>query len=449
MTDHAAQVEARRRAVPHGPSVSTDPRPLLIRQIELSSAGPAVLMPHRQAGARYEAVQLLVRLHRRPLGIVNVPLSEHETDESQLNAYVWEQLGSRILEHLAADALPLPATLPLDARHRTAEAPCRHEVLLHSGNRVAVTVVVPTCDRATTLLPCLATILASSYAPLEVVVVENRPDRSRTAEALAAVYPGDERLRYIEEPRPGTSRARNRGLDAARGDVVAFVDDDVLVDRHWLAHLALAFAANPEASCVTGLILPVELKTPAQLWLEQFGGFSKGFSPLVFDRTRRLIDPLFPYTAGRFGSGANMALRTDVAREIGGFDIALGGGTPTTGGEDIDVFVRLMQYDRTLVYEPSAILWHRHPASVPELRNQLLHYGRGVGAVLTKQLVVGPRRGDFLSRIPAGVRYLFDPGSAKNARRQADYPRQLAVLELLGMVTGPAAYLSSRSRTRR
>ena len=421
--------------------------PVLVRQLELTAGSTHVAVPQRLGGLQYRSLQLLVRLHRQPLGMISTGLPSGGLDSAQLSAMIWEHFGDDIAEHMRADGMPRPSGLPLDGRFATRLAPCRHEARRESGGLADVSVVVPTCNRTRTLIPCLQTILASSSPPREVIVVENRPASSQTAAALEAAFPGEARIRYLEEPKPGTSRARNRGLANARGAIVAFVDDDVLVDRHWLAHLALAFVEQPLASCVTGLILPLELETPAQLWLEQYGGFAKGYRRVVFDHTRRTVDPLFPYTAGRFGSGANMALRTRVARDIGGFDVALGGGTSASGGEDLDVFLRLMLRGHTLVYEPSALLWHRHHTSVPELRYQLLHYGRGLGALLAKQLA-GTQRRDFLGRVPVGLRYLLDPASPKNARRQNDYPRQLALLELVGLLTGPSAYFVSRRASR-
>jgi hypothetical protein len=72
--------------------------------------------------------------------------------------------------------------------------------------------------------------------------------------------------------------AHNRGLTKARGEIVAFTNDDVVVDSLWLVELARAFEFADDVACVTGLILPMELETPAQFWLENSIRYNKGYA---------------------------------------------------------------------------------------------------------------------------------------------------------------------------
>ena len=170
---------------------------------------------------------------------------------------------------------------------------------------------------------CLYALLDLEYPRYDIVVVDNDPDTADSAEMIAHHFP--ESVRYVREDRRGLASAHNRGLAEVRGEIVAFVDDDVVVDRHWLTGIAEGFAADSGVGCVTGLILPAQLDTPAQLLLERHGGFDKGFGLQIFDTDdHRPGDPLFPFTAGRFGSGANMAFDTEVLRRLGGFDPAMG-----------------------------------------------------------------------------------------------------------------------------
>jgi GT2 family glycosyltransferase len=306
-----------------------------------------------------------------------------------------------------------------------------------------VTVVVTTCANPGPLERCLEAVLACDPAPDEVVVVENRPGTGVTAALLAERF-ASRGVLLVEEPRRGLSWARNAGLFAAEGEVVAFTDDDVVVDPGWVRHLTGGFDRNEDVACVTGLILPLRLDTEAQLLLEQFAGFSKGFRTREWRLSSRAeYGPLFPYTCGEFGSGANTAVLAAAARALGGFDVRLGAGTAAWGGEELDLYVRLLHAGHALVYEPAALLWHDHPDHLERLRSEAFHYGIGLTAMLTKHLLTSPERLDMLHRIPGAVRHIADPGSRKNANKQEGYPTGLNTIERVGMLLGPAAYARS------
>ena len=224
-----------------------------------------------------------------------------------------------------------------------------------------------------------------------------------------------------------------------------FVDDDVLVDRLWLRSLVLGFQAAPGVACVTGMILPAELETPSQVWIEEFGGFDKGFERKIFDLGEYAPpDPLFPYSVGKFGSGASAAFDPTVLRAIGGFDTALGPATPALGGEDLDAFLQIILAGHRLVYEPRSLVRHHHRREYADLRRTVRGYGVGLAAVLTKALMNPKTRSDVLRRAPRGVAYFLNPSSPKNMRKTPTFPRQLTLFEMTGALVGPLAYLRSR-----
>ena len=108
--------------------------------------------------------------------------------------------------------------------------------------------------------------------------------------------------------------------------------DDAVAHLTWLRALADVFVRHPGVACVTGLVLPGELATPEHVWFEQFGGHSKGrgFRPDTFSpATAHIQSPLYPLPP--FGTGANMTFRPGVIEKIGGWDTALGAGTPAMG----------------------------------------------------------------------------------------------------------------------
>jgi GT2 family glycosyltransferase len=182
------------------------------------------------------------------------------------------------------------------------------------GDEIAV--VVATRDRTEQLARCLQSLRALDPAPAQIVVVDNCPRGHETADLLTRLRRDDARFEYVREDRPGLARAHNRALETVRTPYVAFTDDDVVVDRAWLGRLRAGFGRDPAVACVTGMIRPLAIETPAQAWMEHYAGFAKGTEPRLFDATRAASEPLFPYAAGSFGSGANMAFRTDVLRAI-------------------------------------------------------------------------------------------------------------------------------------
>lgn len=382
------------------------PRPQRVLEVHLDEPLPAV------EARGYASACVLVRRRRRPLGVMELDLTGGTVGPEELARQLRAQLGPALD---TPDAAPsAPAATPL------------------------VSVVVATRERPQLLEACLGSLLAGSYEECEVLVVDNAPQGAATQRVVEEHAGRDPRVRRLVEPRAGAGTARNRGLADAAGEIVAFVDDDVIVDRDWLAATVSGFQLVPDVGCVTALIMPVELETPAQLWLEEFGGFGKGFERRVFDLGEyRLPDRLYPYSAGIFGSGASMAFATGLLRDLGGFDPRL-----ATAGEDLDLFLKVLFADRRIVYEPAALVWHRHPRDYEALRRTMFNYGAGLSGLMTKWSLSRPATAAAIAaRIPAAARFALDPRSRKNARKRPDYPSELGRRELTGLVLGPALYL--------
>jgi len=312
-----------------------------------------------------------------------------------------------------------------------------------------VTVIIATRDRTEKLRRCLQSISRLVYPRFDVVVVDNAPSSDETRRMLAEEYGDEPRIRYERENVPGLARAHNRGTTVAEGSILAFTDDDVVVDERWLSHLVAPFD-DPTVGCVTGRIDPMAIDTRAQRWLEDYAGFSKGVERRTFDLNgHRPDDALFPYTAGKFGSGANMAFRAEALEAIGGFDPALGAGSGAYGGDDLAAFFDIVTLGYRLVYEPAALVHHEHVSDEAALRRVMFGYGAGLTAYLTKTVIDRPSRIlDLVGKVPRGLWYGLSSRSARNDRRAADHPRSLRSRELLGMLVGPWAYVRSRRQAR-
>jgi glycosyltransferase involved in cell wall biosynthesis len=256
----------------------------------------------------------------------------------------------------------------------------------------------PECvERLLRSLGAQATALPEGSAGLEILLVDNAPLDERTRK-LAAQW---SEVRYVREPRPGLNFARNRALQEARGEILAFLDDDVIADRHWMAGFANAWTDNRDAAAFTGQILPMELETEAQVLFEKRGGFRRGFDRVRYGPVQP-DDGLYPGAAGIVGTGANMAFRTDVLRRMGGFDDALDTGAPVPGGGDLDILYRIIRAEYTLVYEPRFLVFHQHRRDMAALRRQYRRsWGLGFMCYLSKCLKTDPERRMRLIRLIA------------------------------------------------
>ncbi|MBJ7337655.1 glycosyltransferase [Mycolicibacterium sp.] len=428
----------------HAVDVSDLPIPRV--EIELASADDELL----PVGGWQDAsrVMALVRLHGHPLGVLFLDGRLGPSRRAHA-AGIWTALQHRVNAHLADDGYPVAQHLDDLVVSRKPEPPAcerRRDAVLSRPPRISV--VVATRDRPESLRACLKSLLDTTYGNFEIVVVDNDPTNDDTADMLAAEF---DSVRYVREYRRGLASAHNCGLDVAQGRIVAFVDDDVLVDQHWMTAIAQGFAETDDVGCVTGLILPEQLETPAQLLLEHRGGYGKGFDLKVFDtRENRPGDPLFPFAAGQLGSGANMAFDAEMLRGMGGFDVALGVGTRARGGDDMSGFFRTIVAGHRLVYQPGAIVWHRHYRDMAALRNMARGCGVGMGAYLASSLVHEPRMIIDLARcLPEAFAKAFLPQAPTSAERPHPWPVELVNVERRGLLAGPAAYAVSRWRTRR
>jgi GT2 family glycosyltransferase len=411
---------------------------------ELELAGAPSVTGVRPYGGQPRA-RVLVRVHGDPVGYVDVPAAGTGPDAAEVSRIGRERHASAIAAHLGAegvrwapgDEVPAPAAgCPASATPDT-----------------EVTVVVCTRDRGEALTGCLERLAALTHPRLDLLVVDNAPTDDVTRRVVGSFAARDPRFRYVVEPRPGLSRARNRGLAEARGAVVAYTDDDVAVDPRWVQGLLRGFARRADVGCVTGLVATAGVDSPEEAYFDaRAASWSTRCEPELYDLAADARDDvLYPYSAGVFGTGANFAFDTAVLRALGGFDEALGAGAPTRGGEDLDVFVRVLRAGSALAYEPAALVWHHHRADHDALLRQLYGYGTGLTAYLTKCLLQRDVRRDLVRRIPRGVRHAVEIRRRTGERLGGDVapPRGALASEVRGYLAGPALYLRARRASAR
>lgn len=410
--------------------------PILVGLLDLDGDGAVteVSGPLREDCAR---ARILVRVHGAPVGFVQVPAHPAGALAARAAAAARESLADALSWHEQAHAVAGHE----DGHAAAARSACPRHFAAASGP--GLTVAVCTRGRASELTGyCLPALQQISYDPLEILIVDNAPDSDTTRKAVTELSRDDPRIRYTCEPEPGLSRARNHALADARFDLIAFTDDDVMPDPGWVPALAAGFTLDPEAVCVTGAVVPGALDTDAQRYFEARYSWGEDFQPRRYDLTRhRHPSRLYPFRAGIFGTGANFAVRREAALRLGGFDPLLGAGGVGRGGEDLDMFLRLVLAGGRIAYMPSALVWHRHRTDLEALSEQVYSYGHGLGAYLAKHLtnpdLRAALRGHGLRESRSTLARVRDASDFSDLGSAA---RRLALTELRGLVTGAVKY---------
>src|SRR5580704_5619216 len=251
--------------------------PIFIGSVELTEPISGLETPPRPDGAAWTQVRLLVRMQGIPVGYAFLP--PIALDAGAVARAFWAQLSVAINARRADRGLPALTGLPVSGLAPAAElVPELTEFPL-------VSVVLCTRDRPAGALVTLRGLAALRYDPFVIVVVDNAPSSDATEAAVRAEFGADPRVRYIREPRPGLSVARNCGVAAAAGQIVAFTDDDVRVDPYWLDGIVRGFRQSEEVACVTGLIPTAEIDNAAQLYFDQRATWGTGCEGRRFDLT--------------------------------------------------------------------------------------------------------------------------------------------------------------------
>ncbi|HET7584839.1 MAG TPA: glycosyltransferase [Gemmatimonadaceae bacterium] len=307
----------------------------------------------------------------------------------------------------------------------------------------SLSVIICTHERADDLARCLDALARQTVPPLEIVVVDNAPRTGETRAVVERAASSQSAVRYVVEPRAGLNRARNAGVAATAGALVAFTDDDAVPAPDWGAVLQERLR-DPALAGVAGPMLPLELETEAQQMFERYLGGPAGRREQ--ERARAFGGDFAPAWAGKVGAGANMAFRRAALERVGAFDEAFDAGTLTRSGGDTEMFGRLLTAGFTLAYEPRARVWHRHRRTMAELRSQLFGYGVGVFAYWTLRVVEYDEREALRSALATLRAHVARRLVRALQGHDGDVPPELVLAELAGCFYGPVAYFRERRR---
>jgi glycosyltransferase involved in cell wall biosynthesis len=246
----------------------------------------------------------------------------------------------------------------------------------------------------------------------EVIVVDNNStDDTRAAVESFSQTSGLD-VQYVFEGNQGQSYARNAGMRKARGEIVAFTDDDVFVDREWLLHIAEECSEYPSVAMFFG---QTRLARPNQAKLS----IREGDSAVTY---------CFPCNPAEPGCGNNMILRKSILSSVEGFDPTFGPGTKLPAADDIEFTFRVLRSGGTVRYCPKILVYHDHDRLTPTaVRSLLFNYGIARGGYYCKHVL----RGD---RWATKMCYWEICGFLRGLFRKSDTMR--ALIHLTGMVEG-------------
>jgi len=242
----------------------------------------------------------------------------------------------------------------------------------------AITVVVPTRNRAERIRENVSSVLANAYPDFRVLVVDQSDD-DRTERTVREMASSDGRLRYVRQSGTGAARARNLGAWEASDPLVAFVDDDCIVARDWLQSIAESFAKHPEVSMVYG-----QVKVPPDVEI------GENHLPNLTFEDARICRPDQPFVL--FGMSANLAVRRHFFEGLGGFDEMLGVGAPMRAGEDFDLQYRAHLAGGTIGIFPEVCVDHYGLRTNAQWPRTMRDYGFGDAAFYLKHARCGDLR---------------------------------------------------------
>lgn len=248
-----------------------------------------------------------------------------------------------------------------------------------------ISVVIPTYNREESLRKCLRAVTSQDYPDYEVIVVD---DGSRKGTRAMVVREFSDLIYLRQETNRGPAAARNRGIRFARGEIIAFTDDDCIPSKDWLSKLAAGFESHPSAGAIGGLQEP-----PEEIWRSNPIARYDRYQTRVIYQLGDGVKTGYPMPVGT----NNLMMKKRQLLELGGFDELF----PGAGGEDADLLHRLAQSGKPTVCLPICVA-HHQSWTWPEFIKQQIR--RGVGAAY-----FSARRGRIRSPWAELVRFLALP----------------------------------------
>lgn len=219
------------------------------------------------------------------------------------------------------------------------------------------------------LTQCLERLTAQEYANYEILVVLNGPDEASFAQIVSR-FP----VKLLNEPRRGVSIARNHAVTQAKGEILVFVDDDVLIGTDWLEEIVRGFE-DPNVACVTGRVIPAGPLCINAERADRYYASERALSAWSLDASN---PNWYQYILGEpVGFGCNMAFRKEFLEKYSLFPVDLGAGSLIGGGDEFYMYVQVVKHGFRIRHTPAAAATHyfENDTNKQKLRNAQLRAG--------------------------------------------------------------------------
>jgi glycosyltransferase involved in cell wall biosynthesis len=300
-----------------------------------------------------------------------------------------------------------------------------------------ISLIVATRNRANSLKTLLDSLKKHGWLStpsVEVLIIDNDPSDS-SSENLCSSYSG---LRYLRASERGKTNALNYGISQSSAGLIAFTDDDAIVDsKDWLFKMAAHFRENPNLGYVSGNVIAFETKTTAQTIWESKGGLSKGNLFKSWRNQELKADyglKVWPLT--EIFAGANSMIPRKVLLSIGLFNPLFGPGGVLPHGEFLELGYRIIRDGYDVLYDPNPKILHQHPDLKWDLQKKLFLYGRGDTSL---HMYILLKYADLRSLWWAliGHQFRIVTRIIKSFRRKYPLPYEYLIFSLAGSILGP------------
>lgn len=204
-----------------------------------------------------------------------------------------------------------------------------------------ISIIVPTYKRNNKLIQCCKSLLANHAKQIEILILDQNNETSTDISTFVQSYPSI--IRYIKTNTRNKSKALNQAILLAKGNIIAFTDDDCIVSSTWIKHIRTAFNTHSTISCVTGNTFPYGSIPP------------KSCPPTIKTKTKLFTKPQ-KHTI--IGYGNNFAIRKPILLSMGAFKNWLGPGSIGSNCEDGEILLRLLTNKYSILHDALMILYH-------------------------------------------------------------------------------------------